>query len=226
MKYPQINVPFGAVKYYPRCNVFIDGENKRMDNGMQPMTGAIIRFNDRKDFINETFELEFIFARPKSALSRDDAIKLLAALEHNPFVSAELNELKQYGWSKRNDDDNVWFISSGSNSIMEHDLEYETTLISYPEIPKQTVQATEILTDAAETIGSRASERDVDSERSMKTAVAAFNAMYGTELTETQGWMFMVFLKAARAKGGNFKLDDYIDGAAYFALAGECEATK
>ena len=100
MKYPQINVPVGAVKYYPHCHVFIDGENKRMGNGVQPITGNIIRFTDRKDFINETFELEFIFECPKPALSRDGAIKLLAALEHNPFVSAELNELKQYGWRK------------------------------------------------------------------------------------------------------------------------------
>ena len=31
-------------------------------------------------------------------------------------------------------------------------------------------------------------------------------------------------LKAARAYGGAFKLDDYLDGAAYFALAGEAAA--
>ena len=45
--------------------------------------------------------------------------------------------------------------------------------------------------------------------------------MFNTELTETQGWLFMALLKMSRAKGGEFNSDDYIDGAAYFALAGE-----
>lgn len=78
-----------------------------------------------------------------------------------------------------------------------------------------------ILQEASRCIGDRASERDQESERSMARTVASFNAMYNLNLTEEQGWMFMVFLKAARAFGGSFKLDDYVDGAAYFALAGE-----
>lgn len=78
-----------------------------------------------------------------------------------------------------------------------------------------------ILQEAKRCIGNRASERDQESERSMARTVASFNAMYNLNLTEEQGWMFMVFLKAARASGGSFKLDDYVDGAAYFALAGE-----
>ena len=67
----------------------------------------------------------------------------------------------------------------------------------------------------------RADERDVDKERSMKATVDAFNAMYGTDLTEEQGWAFMVFLKISRSKGKVAQLDNYIDGAAYFALMGE-----
>ena len=78
-----------------------------------------------------------------------------------------------------------------------------------------------ILQEAKRCIGDRANERDQESERSMARTVAAFNAMYNLNLTEEQGWMFMVFLKAARASGGSFKLDDYVDGSAYFALAGE-----
>jgi hypothetical protein len=78
-----------------------------------------------------------------------------------------------------------------------------------------------ILQEAARCIGNRASERDQESERSMARTVTSFNAMYDLNLTEEQGWMFMVFLKAARASGGAFKLDDYVDGSAYFALAGE-----
>lgn len=78
-----------------------------------------------------------------------------------------------------------------------------------------------ILEEAHRCISNRASERDQESERSMARCVASFNAMYKLTLTEEQGWMFMVFLKAARASGGSFKLDDYVDGSAYFALAGE-----
>lgn len=81
--------------------------------------------------------------------------------------------------------------------------------------------ATDLLQLAYEQIKDRASERDTEAERSMYSTVSAFNALYGTYLTEEQGWMFMVFLKAARAQGGNIRIDDYVDGSAYFALAGE-----
>lgn len=79
-----------------------------------------------------------------------------------------------------------------------------------------------MLKEAADCIGDRAAERDTESERSMAATVRAFNGMFGTELTEEQGWQFMVLLKMARAKGGEYRRDDYVDGAAYFALAGEC----
>lgn len=78
-----------------------------------------------------------------------------------------------------------------------------------------------LLQIARDQIEDRASERDTETERSMCSTVNAFNALYGTNLTEEQGWMFMVFLKAARAKGGSVRVDDYVDGSAYFALAGE-----
>lgn len=78
-----------------------------------------------------------------------------------------------------------------------------------------------LLQIARDQIEDRASERDTEAERSMCSTVSAFNALYGTNLTEEQGWMFMVFLKAARAKGGRVRIDDYVDGSAYFALAGE-----
>ena len=68
----------------------------------------------------------------------------------------------------------------------------------------------------------RASQRDSeDGERSMKRCVEAFNALEGTNLTETQGWKFMVMLKMARSVSGDFTADDYEDMAAYAGLAGE-----
>jgi len=78
-----------------------------------------------------------------------------------------------------------------------------------------------MLREAADTIEQRASERDVEKEKTMRDTINAFNAMYHTELTEEQGWMFMVLLKMRRARGGSYNRDDYIDGAAYFALAAE-----
>lgn len=60
----------------------------------------------------------------------------------------------------------------------------------------------------------------------MARTVAAFNALTGHALTEFDGWMFMATLKADRACGGSQKADDIEDGAAYFALAGECITKK
>lgn len=83
------------------------------------------------------------------------------------------------------------------------------------------MEAPEVLQAGLDAIGNRAKERDTDAERSMGKAVAAFNALTGHALTERQGWLFMVALKASRSEAGAVVPDDYIDGAAYFALAGE-----
>lgn len=85
--------------------------------------------------------------------------------------------------------------------------------------------ASDFLYSAAEELQDRASQRDApDGERSMRRCVEAFNALYGTRLTETQGWQFMSLLKKARAAQGQYRADDYVDDAAYAALAGESEA--
>ena len=87
------------------------------------------------------------------------------------------------------------------------------------------IAADTILQNAAAEMQDRAASRDTpEGERSMGRCVKAFNAMFGTELTETQGWQFMELLKMARSAGGEFRLDDFTDGVAYAALAGECEA--
>ena len=70
----------------------------------------------------------------------------------------------------------------------------------------------------------RAAQRDsADGERSMAACVNAFNAMFGKDLTETQGWQFMVLLKMARSRN-KFNPDDYEDGAAYTGLEGEAHS--
>ena len=55
----------------------------------------------------------------------------------------------------------------------------------------------------------------------MGAAVSAFMEITGVQMTEEQGWLFMAVLKAVRTQQGNFRSDNYEDGAAYFALAGE-----
>lgn len=83
--------------------------------------------------------------------------------------------------------------------------------------------ATQLLVDASDTIDQRATQRDTpEGERSMRRTVATFNAMFGTHLTEAMGWQFMVLLKMSRAAGGRQRRDDFLDMAAYAALAGEC----
>ena len=86
--------------------------------------------------------------------------------------------------------------------------------------------ALDLLEKAAATMRERSVERDVEAERSMARTVRSFNAQFGTNMTEYQGWMFMVHLKLARAEGGNFREDDYLDAAAYIALAGECRGNE
>ena len=58
----------------------------------------------------------------------------------------------------------------------------------------------------------------------MARTVRTFNALTGHTLDEHDGWIFMALLKFARAYGGAFHADDYIDAASYAALAGECAA--
>lgn len=90
-----------------------------------------------------------------------------------------------------------------------------------------TNSAHKLLRQGLQAMEDRAASRDNPNERSMARTVAAFNALTGQDLTEEEGWAFMVCLKEARALGGSKKVeDDYIDGAAYFALQGECAMQK
>lgn len=86
----------------------------------------------------------------------------------------------------------------------------------------QTIQAGEVLKAAAGHIGDRAVTYDKpEGERSMGRTVAMFNAFTGHNLSESEGWRFMVFLKQVRSTQGNFKVDNHEDAAAYEALAAE-----
>lgn len=76
---------------------------------------------------------------------------------------------------------------------------------------------------AAGAMTERAKTRDAQSgERSMARAVAIFRAHTGIELSESDGWRFMLALKMAREIQGDYHPDDYTDLAGYAALLGEC----
>ena len=81
------------------------------------------------------------------------------------------------------------------------------------------------LNSALAAISQRAASRDQDQERSMARTVSVFNAITGMELSELDGWKFMIALKLARSAQGSFHEDDYVDLCGYAALAGECGST-
>lgn len=80
----------------------------------------------------------------------------------------------------------------------------------------------EILQDAIKTLVQRGHEYDAaGEERSMAKVVEIFNAITDNDLTETEGWTFMLALKLARMTRGKSKLDTFVDLSAYAALLGE-----
>lgn len=87
-------------------------------------------------------------------------------------------------------------------------------------IPIGAPSAPELLRRAAGIIEERAAKRDQDGERSMAKTVAAFNDLTGNKLSVTDGWVFMAIVKLARSQHG-LDLDNFVDGAAFIALAGE-----
>lgn len=86
--------------------------------------------------------------------------------------------------------------------------------------------AVEILQQGIDAIKDRAASRDTETERSMAKTVQLFNTLYGKDLTESQGWMFMALLKMVRASQGAFRLDDYVDMGPYCAFAGEAASKE
>jgi hypothetical protein len=82
-------------------------------------------------------------------------------------------------------------------------------------------KADDILLSAIKALSDRAKQRGLDHERSMDMAIAAFNAAIDSNLDTADGYLFMAFLKVARALSGGPIEDDFVDAAAYIALFGE-----
>lgn len=60
-------------------------------------------------------------------------------------------------------------------------------------------------------------------EKSIGKTVELFNNLTGNSLSESHGWLFMVCLKLVRSQQGEFKMDNFVDLAAYAALYGESQ---
>lgn len=90
------------------------------------------------------------------------------------------------------------------------------------------MSAIDLLEKAAGHLKDRVATYDKpEGERSIGAAVEAFKAITGDGIMNTgeRGWLFMAILKMVRSQQGNYRADNYEDGAAYFALMGEsaCE---
>lgn len=90
--------------------------------------------------------------------------------------------------------------------------------------------ASDFIHHADLTLAQRGKQYDVGGkqERSMAKIVAAFNAVHdadGAQLTEQQGWAFMLLLKLVRGAHAPH-LDSALDAVGYSALYGECVAEQ
>lgn len=89
-----------------------------------------------------------------------------------------------------------------------------------------TTTATQLLNRAAELLDERGKQYDQPTgERSMAKTVAAFNAITGRDLTEREGWEFMLVLKQVRLfQTDKHHQDSAEDAISYAALMAECSA--
>lgn len=88
--------------------------------------------------------------------------------------------------------------------------------------------AIDFLERAADLMKERGKEYDSpEGERSAQSAVSAFNAITGRDLSESEAWLFMLVLKLTRqsAKKG-FHRDSAEDAVAYSALMAESLARE
>ena len=115
-----------------------------------------------------------------------------------------------------------WLLTNSPYDVTGYFVEAEKAYpVSTSRPIAQPISVYGIIRQQEAIIRERGAERDRDTERSMASCVSGFNAIYGKDLTEEQGWAFMVILKMARTRTGAFREDNYVDGANYFAFMGE-----
>ena len=106
----------------------------------------------------------------------------------------------------------------------EHVLEDAVTLEQFADMPP--VMAPELLGRAAALMYERGKTYDEpEGERSMGKAVAAFNAITGHTITESEGWLLLQVLKDVRLfTRSAYHADSALDCIAYAALKAEAKA--
>ena len=160
-------------------------------------------------------------------MNRDEALKHVAKRNWWPELGRDPVWGAPEEWSWFYGDAGMALTHSIHDPITRADWQDARSGGSAPTPTAEPVRLTapDFLERGAQHMRDRAAQRDKpDGERSMARAVAAFNAQEGTNLTEEQGWRFMVQLKYSRACAGVFVADDYEDMAAYAGLAGESAA--
>ena len=84
------------------------------------------------------------------------------------------------------------------------------------------MKATDMLRKAADLIEHHEHGRDMDGETSVSLAARMFTEWKGIDFTERDAGVFLSLLKLARARHGQ-NPDNWLDGAAYVAMAGAAE---
>lgn len=119
-----------------------------------------------------------------------------------------------------------WFLGSLKDSVRHgnHRIPVEFRLVDSTYAGGKTnPTAPELLAKAKKHMDDRAATYDKpEGERSMAATVAAFNAITGRDLTESEGWLIMQILKDVRDRQrGKPHVDSLEDGIAYAALKAE-----
>lgn len=121
-------------------------------------------------------------------------------------------------------------LIEAAQKILKDGFVTEFDLMSFynkEENKEQKKDANFYLDQAKKHMADRAESYDnEDGERSMLSTVRAFSDITGICMTEEHGWLFMGVLKMVRSQQGKFKSDNYEDGCAYFALAGEAASNN
>lgn len=93
--------------------------------------------------------------------------------------------------------------------------------------PMPPVKAPELLGRAAAHMHDRAATYDAPGgERSMGKTVAAFNAVTGRDLSESEGWLLLTLLKSVRGfTREGYHADSFEDMIAYAALMAEAKGS-
>lgn len=119
-----------------------------------------------------------------------------------------------------------YFVVSDTGWPIGANASEQNAEINQPQAPGMT--APQLLEKAASHMRDRAATYDSpEGERSMAKTVAAFNAITGRDLTETEGWLLLQVLKDVRLfQSPGYHADSAEDGIAYSALKAESKSKE